>query len=261
MKCAPAQSYTTGLATIGAPVGAIGPVNLPLPLIADHSALVLADFVCGANAADAHLTGVNWERDLPAPASFDLRNVETGDPSPGGGGPLTIARGIEVGHIFQLGDKYSRSMRAVVLDQEGKERMLMMGCYGIGVSRIVGAAIEQNHDDNGILWPEPMSPFDVILIELNPKKSEAVTAAAGTLYNDLQAAGFEVLFDDRDARPGVKFADADLVGIPHRLVVGERGVKDGKAEYRHRQSGDEEQVDLTDVLEFLRARRQLPRQG
>ena len=249
------------LAATGAPVGAIGPVNLSIPLIADHSALVLADFVCGANAADAHLTGVNWERDLPVPTAFDLRTVETGDPSPGGGGPLTIARGIEVGHIFQLGDKYSRSMRAVVLDQEGKERMLMMGCYGIGVSRIVGAAIEQNHDDNGILWPEPMSPFDVILIELNPKKSEAVTAAAGTLYNDLQAAGFEVLFDDRDARPGVKFADADLVGIPHRLVVGERGVKDGKAEYRHRQSGDEEQVDLTDVLEFLRARRQLPRQG
>ena len=249
------------LAATGASVGAIGPVNLSLPLIADHSALVLADFVCGANASDAHLTGVNWERDLPVPTAFDLRNVETGDPSPGGGGPLTIARGIEVGHIFQLGDKYSRSMRAVVLDQEGKERILMMGCYGIGVSRIVGAAIEQNHDDNGILWPEPMSPFDVILIELNPKKSEAVTAAAGTLYNDLQAAGFEVLFDDRDARPGVKFADADLVGIPHRLVVGERGVKDGKAEYRHRQSGDEEQVDLTDVLEFLRARRQLPRQG
>ena len=249
------------LATTGAPVGAIGPVNLPLPLIADHSALVLADFVCGANTADAHLTGVNWERDLPAPAGFDLRNVETGDPSPGGGGPLTIARGIEVGHIFQLGDKYSRSMRAVVLDQEGKERILMMGCYGIGVSRIVGAAIEQNHDGNGILWPEPMSPFDVLLIELNPKKSEAVTAAAGTLYKDLQAAGFEVLFDDRDARPGVKFADGDLVGIPHRLVVGERGVQGGKAEYRHRQSGDEEQVDLSDVLEFLRTRRQLPRQG
>jgi len=249
------------LAAAGAPVGAIGPVNLPLPLVADHSALALADFVCGANAADAHLTGVNWERDLPVPLAFDLRNVETGDPSPGGGGALTIARGIEVGHIFQLGDKYSQSMHAVVLDQDGKERVMMMGCYGIGVSRIVGAAIEQNHDASGIRWPEPMSPFDVILIEINPKKSEAVTAAVTALYQDLQAAGFDVLFDDRDARPGVKFADADLVGIPHRLVVGERGVKDGKAEYRHRQSGNEEQVGLADVLDFLRSRRDLPRQG
>jgi prolyl-tRNA synthetase len=249
------------LAAAGAPVGAIGPVNLPMSVIADHSALTLADFVCGANAADAHLTGVNWERDLPLPGAFDLRNVETGDPSPGGGGALTIARGIEVGHIFQLGDKYSRSMHAVVLDQEGKERVMTMGCYGIGVSRIVGAAIEQNHDANGIVWPEPLSPFDVILIEINPKKAEAATAAAAALYNELQNAGFEVLFDDRDARPGVKFADADLVGIPHRIVVGERGVKDGKAEYRHRQSGSEEQVGLADVLDFLRARRELPRQG
>jgi prolyl-tRNA synthetase len=198
---------------------------------------------------------------VPAPAGADLRNVETGDPSPGGGGALVLARGIEVGHIFQLGDKYSKSMHAVVLDQDGKERVLTMGCYGIGVSRIVGAAIEQNHDANGILWPEPMSPFDVVLIEINPKKSDPVTAAATTLYNDLQAAGFDVLFDDRDARPGVKFADADLVGIPHRLVVGERGVRDGKAEYRHRQTGNEEQVGLNDVLDFLRARRELPRQG
>jgi prolyl-tRNA synthetase len=249
------------LAATGAPVGALGPVGLPLPLVADHSALVLADFVCGANTADTHLTGVNWERDVPLPAAFDLRDVDDGDPSPGGGGELRIARGIEVGHIFQLGDKYSRSMNAVVLDQEGKERVMTMGCYGIGVSRIVGAAIEQNHDASGIVWPEPMSPFDVVLIEINPKKSEAVTAAAATMYNDLQAAGFEVLFDDRDARPGVKFADAELVGIPHRLVVGERGVKEGKAEYRHRQSGSDEQVGLNDVPDFIRARRDLPRQG
>jgi prolyl-tRNA synthetase len=249
------------LAATGAPVGAIGPVDLPLPLVADHSVLVMADFVCGGNAADVHLTGVNWERDVPPPVAFDLRNVENGDPSPGGGGDLTIARGIEVGHIFQLGDKYSRSMNAVVLDQEGKERAMTMGCYGIGVSRIVGAAIEQNHDASGIVWPEPMSPFDLVLIEINPKKSEAVTAAAAALYSELQSAGFEVLFDDRDARPGVKFADAELVGIPHRLVVGERGVKEGKAEYRHRQSGSDEQVGLRDVLDFIRARRDLPRQG
>ncbi len=249
------------LEATGAPVGVLGPVGLELTLLADHSALALADFVCGANATDTHLTGVNWERDLPVAAALDLRNVETGDQSPGGGGALTIARGIEVGHIFQLGDKYSRSMHAVVLDQDGKERVMTMGCYGIGVSRIVGAAIEQGHDANGIVWPEPMSPYDAILIELNPKKSEAVTAAAAGLYEALQAAGIEVLFDDRDARPGVKFADADLVGIPHRLVVGERGVKDGKAEYRHRQTGNDEQVDLTDVVDFLRARRNLPRQG
>jgi prolyl-tRNA synthetase len=249
------------LAVTGAPVGSLGPVGLKLPQIADHSALHLADFVCGANAADVHFTGVNWDQDLPSPASFDLRNVENGDPSPGGGGALTIARGIEVGHIFQLGDKYSRSMHAVVLDQDGKERVMTMGCYGIGVSRIVGAAIEQNHDGNGIVWPEPLSPFDVILIEINPKKSEAATTAANALYSELQNAGYEVLFDDRDARPGVKFADADLVGIPHRIVVGERGVKEGKAEYRHRQSGTEEQVGLTDVLDFLRARREVPRQG
>jgi len=249
------------LAVTGAPVGSLGPVSLKLAQVADHSAFHLADFVCGANATDAHLTGVNWERDLPPPASFDLRNVENGDPSPGGGGALTIARGIEVGHIFQLGDKYSRSMHAVVLDQDGKERVMTMGCYGIGVSRIVGAAIEQNHDANGIVWPEPLSPFDVVLIEINPKKSEAATAAANALYSELQNAGYEVLFDDRDARPGVKFADADLVGIPHRIVVGERGVKEGKAEYRHRQSGTEEQVGLPDVLDFLRARREVPRQG
>lgn len=248
-------------AELGAPVGSIGPVGLAIPVLADHSAAALADFVCGANTAGVHLRGVNWLRDLPEPSAHDLRNVEAGDPSPGGGGALTLARGIEVGHIFQLGDKYSRSMHAVVLDQDGKERVLAMGCYGIGVSRILGAAIEQNHDDQGIVWPEPMSPYDVILVEINPKKAEPVTAATTALYQDLRAAGFEVLFDDRDARPGVKFADADLLGIPHRIVVGERGAAQGKAEYRHRQSGSEEQVGLGDVIDFLRARRQLPRQG
>ena len=248
------------LAETGFPVGSLGPVRLGLRVVADHSVLVLADFVCGGNEADIHLTGVNWERDLPVPEVADLRNVETGDPSPGGGGSLSIARGIEVGHIFQLGDKYTRAMHAVVLDQDGKERVMTMGCYGIGVSRILGAAIEQNHDANGIVWPAPMSPFDVVLIEINPKKSAAVTEAASALYEDLQSAGLEVLFDERDARPGVKFADADLIGIPHRLVIGERGLKDGKVEYRHRQSGAEEQVGLTDVLDFLRARHELARQ-
>jgi prolyl-tRNA synthetase len=237
---------------LGAPTGFIGPVGLPCRLIADHSALALADFICGANEADAHRSGVNWERDLPVAEAADLRNVENGDRSPGGGGALAIARGIEVGHIFQLGDKYSRAMKAVVLDEAGKERVMTMGCYGIGVSRILGAAIEQNHDDNGIIWPEPMSPFHAVLVELNPKQSEAVTVAARSIYEALQKAGFDVLYDDRDARPGVKFADADLLGIPHRFVVGERGVKDGKAEYRHRRSGHQDNVAIAAVAEYLR---------
>jgi prolyl-tRNA synthetase len=247
---------------LGAPVGFIGPVGLAgksgVTLLADHAALAAVDFVCGANVPDAHLTGVNWGRDLPEAVAADLRNVEPGDPSPGGGGELVIDRGIEVGHIFQLGDKYSQAMKAVVLDENGRERVMIMGCYGIGVSRIVGAAIEQNHDEQGIIWPEPMSPWDVVLVELNPKKSEAVTAAAARLYEDLGAAGLEVLWDDRDARPGVKFADADLIGIPHRLVVGERGLKEGRAEYRNRRTGIEESVNLADVVSFIGQRRSLP---
>jgi prolyl-tRNA synthetase len=241
-------------AAAGAPVGSIGPVGLALPLFADHAALALADFACGANAADTHLVGVNWERDLPVPVAADLRNVVAGDPSPGGGGPLAIVRGIEVGHIFQLGDKYSAAMQATVLDESGKARTPVMGCYGIGVSRIVGAAIEQNHDANGIIWPEPMSPWDIMLVELNPKNSAPVTAAAEQLYKDLQAAGLTVLYDDRDARPGVKFADADLLGIPHRVVIGERGLRDGRAEYRHRRSGTEESLALDEICQVLAAR-------
>jgi prolyl-tRNA synthetase len=241
-------------AAAGAPVGSIGPVDLKLPMFADHAALQLADFTCGANEADAHLTGVNWVRDLPPPAAADLRNVVAGDRSPGGGGALAIVRGVEVGHIFQLGDKYSAAMQASVLDEAGKARTPVMGCYGIGVSRIVGAAIEQNHDANGIIWPEPMSPWDVMLVELNPKSSAPVTAAAGKLYNDLQAAGLTVLYDDRDARPGVKFADADLLGIPHRVVIGERGLRDGRAEYRHRRTGTEESLALDEICTVLASR-------
>jgi len=239
-------------AELGCPVGFIGPMRLGIPVIADHAALALADFTCGANRPDHHLTGVNWVRDLPEPQAADIRDVVEGDLSPGGGGTLSIARGIEVGHIFQLGDKYSRSMGATVLDQNGHERTMVMGCYGIGISRIVAAAIEQNHDQHGIIWPEPMSPAQVALLLLNPKKLPEVTAAAEQLYDDLQRAGIEVLFDDRDARPGVKFADADLIGIPHRLVIGERGLKDGRLEYRHRASGEERQLELGHVLEFLR---------
>jgi len=194
---------------------------------------------------------VNWDRDVPATRTADLRNVVNGDPSPAGGGTLSIVRGIEVGHIFQLGDKYSRAMNATVLDSDGKDTAMLMGCYGIGVTRIVGAAIEQNHDDNGIIWPEPMSPFDVTLLILNPKKSPEVTEKAEEIYQSLQAAGIEVLLDDRDARPGFKFADADLIGIPHRLVIGERGLRDGVVEYRERRSGTEAKLGSENVVTEL----------
>ena len=234
--------------SLGSPAGFIGPVKLEIPLYVDHSAALLADFVCGANERDFHFTGVNWGRDIPEPQTADLRNVVEGDRSPGGSGTLSIARGIEVGHIFQLGDKYSRSMNAVVLDQDGKEINMLMGCYGIGVTRIVAAAIEQNHDENGIIWPEPMCPFDVTVLVLNPKNSPSVTAAAGNLYEGLRKVGIDVLLDDRDARPGVKFNDADLIGISHRLVIGERGLGEGTIEYRHRRSGDEEKIAIDEVI-------------
>jgi prolyl-tRNA synthetase len=239
---------------LGCPPGFVGPVGLTIPVYADHSAAAMADFVCGANQIDQHLTGVNWERDAAEPVAADIRNVVDGDPSPSGGGDLSIARGIEVGHIFQLGDNYSSRMNAVVLTREGKESSMLMGCYGIGVSRIVAAAIEQNHDQHGIIWPEPMCPFSVILLSLNAKKSAEVETAAEELYAQLQQAGIEVLMDDRDTRPGVKFADADLIGIPHRLVVGERGLKDGLIEYRHRATGAEEKIAIDSAIDFLHDR-------
>ena len=240
-------------AILKCPPGFIGPVDLPIPVIADHSAAAMTDFVCGANEEDWHLTGVNWGRDTPERDTADLRNIVAGDPSPGGGGAVKIARGIEVGHIFQLGDKYSRAMNATVLDQDGKEVPMLMGCYGIGVSRIVAAAIEQNHDEHGIIWPEPMAPFQVIVVMLNPKNSDSVTAAANGLYDDLRRAGIDVLLDDRPARPGVKFADADLLGIPHRLTVGERGLAAGHVEYRARRTGTEDKVTLDDVVSFIQS--------
>jgi prolyl-tRNA synthetase len=238
----------------GCQPGFIGPVGLNIPLYADHAAAALADFICGANEADQHLININWVRDAAEPETADLRNVVAGDPSPGGGGPLDIVRGVEVGHIFQLGKKYSESMNATVLDQNGKETAMLMGCYGIGVSRIVASAIEQNYDDNGIIWPEPMSPFDVALLLLNPKKSAAVEQTAERLYDEMTQAGIDVLFDDRDARPGVKFADADLLGIPHRLVIGERGLNEGHMEYRHRPTGGEEKIPVDQVLAVITER-------
>jgi prolyl-tRNA synthetase len=221
---------------------------------ADHSALALADFVCGANRADTHLTGVNWGRDLPEPSAADLRNVVDGDPSPSGQGRLRIVRGIEVGHIFQLGRKYSAAMNATVLDESGKAVTMLMGCYGIGVTRIVAAAIEQNHDERGIAWPAPLAPFQVVLVPLNAHKSEAVRSTADRLYAEFTAAGIETLYDDRDARPGVKLADAELLGIPHRIVIGERGLASGTLEYRARRADANEDLPLADALASIRAR-------
>ncbi len=238
----------------GTEPGFLGPVGLTCRIIADHAALALADLVCGANVKDAHLTGVNWLRDLPEPEAADLRNVVAGDPSPSGAGTLRIVRGIEVGHIFQLGRKYSEALKAEVLDSDGKPLTMLMGCYGIGVTRIVAAAIEQNHDDKGIIWPEPLAPWRVLLVTMNHARSEAVRNAADALYDELTAAGIDVLYDDRDARPGVKFTDAELLGIPHCVVVGDRGLANGTLEYRHRRSGANEEIAADGVLAFLRSR-------
>ena len=242
------------LKATGTEPGYVGLVGLKCRVYADHSALVLADFVCGANEKDMHLTGVNWERDVQGAIAADLRNVVEGDVSPTGHGHLKIARGIEVGHIFQLGRKYSEPMKALVLDEQGRETALYMGCYGIGVTRIVAAAIEQNYDARGIIWPDPIAPFQVVLVALNLQKSAKVREVSDRLYAEFLAAGIEVLYDDRDARPGVKFADAELLGIPHRLVVADRGLEAGKLEYRHRRDSASTDFPADGALDFLRTR-------
>ena len=242
------------LASTGSEPGFLGPVGLGCPIVVDHAAAALVDFVCGANEKDAHLTGVNWGRDLPDPASADLRNVVAGDPSPSGRGTLSVRRGIEVGHIFQLGRKYSEAMKATVLDPAGKALVPLMGCYGIGVTRVVAAAIEQNHDDKGIIWPDPIAPYTVLIVTLNHDRSAAVREAADALYAQLNAAGIDTLYDDRDPRPGVKFADAELLGIPHCVIIGDRGLASGKLEYRHRRSGATGELSAHAVLEELRQR-------
>ena len=238
-------------AATGCAPGFVGPVGLEIPVFVDHAAAHLADFACGANVPDHHLTGVNWGRDLPEPDGVDIRNVVAGDPTPGGSGTLSIARGIEVGHIFQLGTKYSEAMGATVQDQDGNDRPMQMGCYGIGVTRIVGAAIEQNHDDDGIIWPEPIAPWHAVLVPINLHRSERVREAAETLYAELAGLGIDVLLDDRDARPGVKFADAELIGIPHRIVIGERGLDAGELEYRHRRDAESRNLKREAVLALL----------
>jgi len=229
---------------IGAGPGSLGPVRLNIPCIMDRSVALMSDFATGANQDGKHYFGVNWGRDVEAPSQADLRNVVEGDPSPDGNGTIQLARGIEVGHIFQLGTKYSESLNAVVLGEDGKSHFMPMGCYGIGVSRIVAAAIEQHHDDNGICWPEPIAPFQVAILPMNAAKSYRVRDAAEQLYEDLRAAGVDVLLDDRNVRPGVMFNDMELIGIPHRVVIGERGLDDGVLEYRRRTDTENGELPL-----------------
>jgi len=238
----------------GAGFGSLGPVGLDLPLYVDRSAAHLANFTCGGNRDEVHFSNVNWERDCPGGTVVDIRSVVSGDPSPDGKGTLQIKRGIEVGHIFQLGTKYSEAMQAKVLNENGKSIAMSMGCYGIGVSRIVAAAIEQNHDDNGIIWPSAMAPFQLAIIPLNIHKSETVAHCAERLYKSLADAGVEVLLDDRNERPGVKFADMELIGIPHRIVIGDRALAEGNIEYKGRTDADLQMVAQESILEFLLAR-------
>ena len=240
---------------IGAGAGSLGPLNLPLPCIVDRSVALMSDFAIGANIDDKHYFGVNWERDLPLPLVADLRNVVAGDPSPDGQGTLEIKRGIEVGHIFQLGSKYSEAMNCTVMGENGKPATLTMGCYGIGVSRVVAAAIEQNNDERGILWNDTLAPFQVALVPLR-YETEAVRETTDQLYADLTAAGFEVLLDDRDKKtsPGIKFADMELIGIPHRIVISDRGLAEGNLEYKSRQETEAQVVAVADILPFIQAR-------
>ena len=235
-------------AALSTSVGSIGPQGLAIPVIADRSAAALRNFVAGANKVDFHVTNLNWERDASITATHDIRDVVEGDPSPDGKGEIRFKRGIEVGHIFQLGDKYSKAMNATVLDESGKAVIMQMGCYGMGVTRLVGAIIEQNHDDNGIIWPESIAPFRVIVIPINAHKSEQVRDAAESLYAELSDRGVEVLLDDReDVRPGAKFADAELMGIPHRIVIGDRGLDNGVVEYMNRRDGENRELSLDEV--------------
>ena len=241
-------------AIVGAGPGSLGPVNLPMPIIIDRAVACASDFGAGANIDGKHYFGINWERDLPTPRVADLRNVQAGDPSPDGQGTLNIRRGIEVGHIFQLGVKYSEAMKATVLDENGKAVPMTMGCYGIGITRVVAAAIEQNHDENGIIWPESLAPFTIALVPLNYDKSDDVKALSDSLYSSLKAKGVDVLLDDRKERPGVKFADMELTGIPHRLVVSDRGIAAGQLEYKGRKDAESSDIPLESAVDALLAK-------
>ncbi|WNC70741.1 proline--tRNA ligase [Thalassotalea psychrophila] len=231
--------------------GSIGPVDLNTAVIVDRSAAHLSDFICGANETGFHFNGANFDRDIKDYTVADIRNVVAGDPSPCGNGTIEIKRGIEVGHIFQLGEKYAKAMGAAVLNDQGKNQTLTMGCYGIGVSRIVAAAIEQNNDENGIIWPEAIAPFKVVIIPMNMHKSHRVHETAEQLYSDLKAAGIEVMIDDRKERPGVMFKDMELIGIPHSIIVGERNLDNAEVEYKNRIAGDKSTLKIADVLDFI----------
>ncbi|GAC1378132.1 MAG: hypothetical protein NVSMB40_18240 [Aquirhabdus sp.] len=240
------------IAALGLTVGYIGVHGLSIPLFVDRAAAVVADFVAGANSANQHATGVNWERDAQITKTVDLRNVVEGDVSPDGQGTLTIKRGIEVGHIFQLGQKYSEALGCKVLGEDGKPLVVTMGCYGIGVTRVVAAAIEQNFDDNGILWPTSIAPFTVAIVPMNAAKSPRAVAASEELYQELKALGYDVLLDDRNERPGVKFADLELIGVPHRIVIGERGLDAGTFEYRGRRDAEAHELNKDELLAVLK---------
>lgn len=236
--------------------GYLGPIGTkkPVTVVADRTVAAMSDFVCGANEADFHYTGANWGRDMPEPMVADIRNVTAGDSSPDGKGVLAIQRGIEVGHVFQLGTRYSEDMKATYLDETGKPQLMQMGCYGIGVTRILGAAIEQNFDDKGIIWPTAIAPFEVVLCPMGYDRSEAVKTETDRLYAALQAAGVDVILDDRGERPGVMFADWELIGVPHRVVIGDRGLKEGKLEYQGRRDAAATAVAVAEMADFVKAR-------
>ena len=241
-------------AAVGCKAGSIGPCGLTIPVIVDRTAAHMSDFVCGANKDGYHMTGANWDRDATATLVADIRNVVKGDPSPCGNGKIEIRRGIEVGHIFQLGNKYSTALNATVQNENSRSQVLEMGCYGIGVTRVVAAAIEQNNDDKGIIWPESIAPFQVCIVPMQMHKSPRVKEAAEAMYKELTAQGIEVLFDDRSERPGVMFSDMDLIGIPHRIVIGERGLDNGQIEYKYRRDEKAQDVDADGFMDFLMAK-------
>ncbi|MEH8108539.1 proline--tRNA ligase [Gallibacterium anatis] len=238
-------------AAVGAGPGSLGPLNLPLEIVIDRTVANMSDFGAGANIDGKHYFGINWDRDLPTPQIADIRNVVEGDPSPCGKGTLLIKRGIEVGHIFQLGKKYSEAMKATVQGEDGKPQTMMMGCYGIGITRVVAAAIEQSHDERGIIWSDALAPFQVAIVPMNMHKSTAVQQYAEELYQTLLKQGIEVLFDDRKERPGVMFADMELIGIPHMIIIGEKNLEKGEIEYKSRRSGEKQMVDKQQLVKFI----------
>lgn len=253
LVCSPLQFIEDEviLKSLGAPTGSLGPINLNIPVIVDHHALALESFVCGANQQDKHFMHAAWSRDAKYLESFDLRNVKEGDSSPDGKGTLHSCRGIEVGHVFQLGDKYAKSMNASVINEQGQLQTMMMGCYGLGISRVVAAAIEQHHDAQGIIWPQAIAPFQVVIVPINGHRSQSVKECADTLYEQLIHLGIEVLLDDRNERPGVLFADNDLIGIPHRLIIGERNLEQNLIEYKSRATGEMKQIDIQHAVNFV----------